>query len=133
MLVENYIYIVFILSFIGTLFALYMALHRLITKVCAFNEECPYFLGYPACYFGLSMFIVMLMISSMSIWLGLEIITTKQILMGVSALGIIFAGSYIEEDIRLWLVTGRKYALVLPSCTYGLIFYAVIFIVSLLK
>src|SRR3989344_6064998 len=131
MLIQNYIYIVFALSLAGSLFALYMSLYSAIKKVCPFNEECPRFLGYPACYYGLIMFLVMLVASSMSLFGNLALATTKQVLTIVSMLGILFAGSYFVGNVEAWLVGGRKYGLILPSCAYGLIFYGLILAVSL--
>ena len=129
---DNYIWIVFALSLGGVLFATYMTLHKAILKVCPFNEECPYFLGYPACYFGLAMFLIMFLAVCANIWVGFDLSLTRNTLLVVSVMGIIFAGSYVVDDMREWLVNGRKYGLVLPTCAYGLIFYGLILIVSFL-
>ena len=129
---ENYIWIVFYLSLGGILFAGYMVAHKAILKICAFNEECPEFLGYPACYYGLTMFVAMFAAVCASIWFGYDVSFARNILIVVSALGTVFAGSYVVEDVREWLVGGRKYGLILPTCAYGLIFYIIILAISLL-
>ena len=131
-ILENYIWIVFWLSLGGVLFAAYMVAHKAILEVCPFNEECPYFLGYPACYFGLAMFVIMFMAACANIWFGFNFYWTHKVMTIVSILGIVFAGSYVVGDMREWLVNGRKYGLVLPTCAYGLIFYGLILIVSLI-
>ena len=48
-----------LLTLAGVLFSGYLSGVKFISDTCAFNEGCPYFLGYPACYYGFLMFSIM--------------------------------------------------------------------------
>lgn len=132
MLLDYFIPIAFWGSLGGTLFAVYMTGHRLFLKVCPFNEECPIFLGHPACYYGLAMFLVMLGAATGLMYDMVAMSTAVYVLGGTSALGILFAGQYVVADVSAWLVHGRKYGLVLPACAWGMIFYAIVLAISVL-
>ena len=56
----------FSLGLAGILFSGYLSAIKFFSATCAFNEPCPYFLGYPACYFGFGMFLIIFA----SAWLG---------------------------------------------------------------
>ncbi len=56
------------LALAGTLFAGYLSFMKLLTSTCAFNESCPYFLGYPACWYGFGMFLIMLVLSIIGLY-----------------------------------------------------------------
>ena len=47
---KNYLRITLGLASGGTAFSGYLSAVRLLTGSCAFNESCPFFLGYPACW-----------------------------------------------------------------------------------
>ena len=52
-------------------------------------------------------------------------------ILGVSSLGIIFAGSFVWQEILRWINFGNpNYTLILPTCAYGLIFYVLIFVLA---
>ncbi len=51
------------LALLGFLFSGYYAATKFFTDTCAFGETCPYFLGYPACYYGFGMFTVLFVTS----------------------------------------------------------------------
>lgn len=122
----------FFLGLAGLLFSGYLSALKFFTSACAFNEPCPYFLGYPACYFGFGMFLVIFTSATLSL---LKIISEKtmvKITTLMSALGILFAGYFtIPEIQKLLSGTNTGYSLGLPTCSYGLIFYIIIFIFSI--
>lgn len=122
-----------VLSGAGTLFAGYLSGVKLFTGTCALNEPCPYFLGYPACWYGFAMFLSMFIISLTAVIQKSGSRSKAQAITAISAVGTIFAGSFIVGDVRVWLSSGASYALVLPSCVYGLVFYMLIFVLSLRK
>ncbi len=129
----SYIKTALLLSFGGTLFAGYLSGIKFFTSTCAFNESCPYFIGYPACYFGLLMFLIMFVMSARA-WLNanhsLGAIKANSV---VSFLGILFAGTYTVQEISRWITNGDPgYALSLPTCAYGLVFYVIIFVLSVM-
>lgn len=120
------------LSLSGTLFAGYLSFYKLLSKTCAFNEPCPYFLGYPACWYGLAMFGTMFVISLSGLLGKLAAPAVAKANAAVSFLGILFAGYFTWNEAVSRIGGGAtRYGLGLPTCAYGLIFYAAIFIVSL--
>ena len=129
---STYIRTMFFLGLAGLLFSGYLSAIKLLTSTCAFNEPCPYFLGYPACWYGFFMFLVIFSTVTLGLLKKIFEKTMLKIIMIVSLLGILFAGSFTIPEI-LKLIYGTKiiYTLVLPTCTYGLIFYILIFSLSL--
>jgi hypothetical protein len=126
---EVYFQTMFWLSLAGVLFSGYLAGTRFFTRTCAFNEPCPVFLGYSACYFGFGMFLLMLILSIWGLTSSLSIPVWANL--AISFLGIIFAGYYTVPEVRLFLSGQTNYSLGLPTCSYGLIFYISIFVLTL--
>lgn len=117
----------------GTLFAGYLSGVKLFTDTCAFNEPCPYFMGYPACWYGFAMFATLLISAAGGLSKTIAELKAVRALTAVSALGIIFAGYFVVIEIIGWLSYGfgQGYGLGLPTCVYGLVFYIAIFALSL--
>ncbi len=129
---DTYLLVTFWLSLAGVLFAGYLSAVRLITKECALNRPCPYFLGIPACWYGFGMFVVLFAAAASARVGYLTIASATAIMIWVSVLGIIFAGSFTLQEVFSWMRSkeaGKK--LVLPSCAYGLIVFAAILALSL--
>jgi len=123
-----------LLSGAGTLFAGYLSGVKLFSRTCAFGESCPYFLGYPSCYYGLFMYLVMFSVSLCAFLKKTKEPWPAQANAFVSFLGILFAGYFVWLELSL-LLSGHPtvYALGLPTCAYGLIFYVAIFCLSVRK
>ncbi len=123
----------FIFSVAGVLFSGYLSGVKFFAKTCAFGESCPYFLGYPACYFGFAMFLAITLFSSLLLYSKIE---EKKGLMGigsVSLLGIIFAGHFTILELPILFAKGLgAYLLGLPTCALGLIFYIAIFVITII-
>ncbi len=120
------------LALAGTLFAGYLSFMKLLTSTCAFNESCPYFLGYPACWYGFGMFLLMLILSISGLYKKNKRETLRRSIIVVSFVGILFAGRLVIPEVKLLLSDeAPSYGMILPSCAYGLIFYIIIFIISL--
>lgn len=117
----------FILASAGLLFSGYLSAMKLFSGTCAFNESCPYFLGYPACWYGFIMYLVMFIVSAVALARGMASEKAIATDAGVSFVGIIFSGGFVVQEIFQSRVTG---ALGLSTCAYGLIFYIAIFVVS---
>lgn len=116
------------LSILGVLFSGYLSVIKLISGECAFNETCPYFLGYPSCYFGFVLFLALTITAAL--WSAARIAPAiaLPILMAVSGLGILFAGYFTIGELPSFFEQGFSvYVLGLPTCALGLIFFAVIF------
>jgi hypothetical protein len=133
---ETYVKPIFIFSLIGTLFSGYLSVGKIISGACPLYGECPSFLGYPACYYGLVMFLALLITSSFLLFKKLDYPQTTliKIILFVSFIGILFSGYFSIEEIFYPICPEGicDYALLLPTCVYGLFMYVVIFVISLL-
>ncbi|MEK9152542.1 MAG: hypothetical protein AAB692_04195 [Patescibacteria group bacterium] len=129
MLSAKYFRIAAALSLGGTIFAGYLSGYKLFTSTCAFNEPCPYVLGYPACWYGFAMFSAMLAISLAGVYRKALAARLVKALGTVSFAGIIFAGYLTLNELMPWF-SGQTvgYSLGLPTCAYGLAFYIAIFV-----
>ncbi|NTV22112.1 MAG: hypothetical protein HGB03_00905 [Candidatus Yonathbacteria bacterium] len=123
------------LSLAGTVFAGYLAGTKLITGSCALSEPCPYVLGYPACWYGFGMFAMMFIISLRGRFISMKKTTMCRLGMRViSFIGILFAGTLVAKEIpMIFSPFGPSYAMGLPSCAYGLLFYIAIAVLSFVR
>lgn len=116
----------------GVLFAGYLSAVKFFSGTCALSESCPYFLGYPACYYGFLMYTVIAVYAGMRL---LDLFDAKQantIILATSFLGILFSGYFTLSELPVLFSSGfGAYVLGLPTCALGLIVYAVIFFLSL--
>jgi hypothetical protein len=121
-------YLLYALSLAGFLFSGYLSGIKLFTNTCAFGETCPSFLGYPACYFGFALFLILFVNSCALVF---KRTLTINISIVTSAIGILFAGRFVIQEIVKYVNSGFEWsALGFPTCTYGLIFFILIFFVS---
>ena len=115
----------------GTLFAGYLSAIKFFTSTCALNEACPYFWGYPACYYGFVMFASITVVAILRI---LGKISDQRALfttVGISFLGILFAGYFTLGELPKLFSEGLSaYFFGLPTCALGLIFFVLIFGIS---
>jgi len=123
---------IFVLALAGTAFAGYLTLAKLISGNCALGETCPYFLGYPACWYGLGMFATMLILSLIAIARDTLTRHLAKAIAVISGVGIVFAGSFVWGEMYTWFTSVTDYTLILPSCVYGLVFYMAIFVLTLI-
>ena len=116
----------------GTLFAGYLSGVKIVTKNCAFGETCPYFLGYPSCWYGFAMFAALLVLALLGRSGKLPERKAAKGLLAVAALGTVFAGSFVVQEVSAWFAAGRValYGFGLPTCVYGLVFYVALLILS---
>lgn len=121
-----------LLAFAGTLFSGYIALHRLIVKECPFNEECPEFLGRPACEYGFAMFLIIFLVSLFAGLGQLAEFEANTMIYWVSLTGVCFSGYYIAHDMLGVVRAGMRYGLVLPTCVYGFLCFVIVFVLSIL-
>lgn len=131
---RKYLKTMLVLSLAGSLFAGYVSAVKIFAGACALNEPCPYFFGYPACWYGFVMFCAMLAVSLVAMVKSTEGSWPVQANTVISFLGVLFAGSFVVQEVQYilsWLESG--YALILPSCVYGFIFYVAMFVLSALQ
>ena len=129
---QKNIKIIFIFSLIGLLFSGYLSFTKLFTGACPLTEGCPYFLGYPSCYYGFILFLILFVLAILLLK-NEKLVLMKKVFY-VSLIGIIFAAySSIKELLYPNCLNGIcNYTLLVPTCIYGLIFYIVIFVTSLI-
>ncbi|HVP00097.1 MAG TPA: hypothetical protein VMT15_18630 [Bryobacteraceae bacterium] len=128
---KNYNILNLLLTLAGVLFSGYMSSVKFFTTNCAFDEPCPLFLGYPACYYGFGLFLTMFLAAIFTFAGKLSAGAGRNVLRIVSLAGILFAGYFVVQEIIRYRAGGTAGgALVLPTCAYGLIFFTLIFAVS---
>lgn len=124
--------VLFIFSLAGVAFSGYLSGVKLFSKTCAFGETCPFFLGYPACYYGFTLFLLLSILSGMLVWGSTDTRKTLDILTVVSILGVLFAGYYTLIELPLLFSAGfSAYMLGLPTCALGLIFFVAVLGIAL--
>jgi hypothetical protein len=126
---KSFIVILVFLASAGLLFSGYLSAVNLLSDTCASDEPCPLFLGYPACFYGFAMYLVMFFVTGLGVLgrVGYKKVFLTDVV--VSIFGIVFAGRFVVQELLQAHITGT---LGLSTCAYGLIFYVSIFIVSLI-
>ena|SRR3989344_183389 len=123
---------IFIFSVAGLLFAGYLSGIKFFSGSCALGESCPYFMGYPACYFGFIMYASLTVLSGLMLWKKIKLTQALSGITIVSFLGILFAGYFTLQELPVLFEQGLSaYVLGLPTCALGLIFYITIFKLSI--
>lgn len=124
--------ITFVLGVAGMLFAGYMSMVKFLSDTCAFDKPCPYFLGFPACYYGFAMFAAIVFFLILDNWKIIEEKSAEIAVLVVSGVGILFSGYFTLQELPKLFARGLgAYFFGLPTCTLGLIFYITIFILAL--
>jgi len=123
---------IFVLSIAGLLFSGYLSGIKFFSGTCSFNETCPYVLGYPACYYGFFMFLVLFGSSLLMILKKYKENILHKTIWGVSLAGILFAGFLSIQELFFSSCPegGCNYGLGLPTCAYGFVVYVTIFVLS---
>ena len=127
---KSFVTALFFLALAGLLFSGYLSAVKLFSGTCAFNESCPYFLGYPACWYGFAMYLFMFILTALGLAQKISSTATLKADGVASFIGIVFAGSLVVQEISTAQFTGT---LGLSTCAYGLIFYIAIFITALIS
>lgn len=123
--------IIFGISVAGLLFSGYLGGSKLITGTCAFNESCPIFLGYPACYFGFIMYLLITIYAGLLLWGKGESWSPLNAILGVSSLGILFAGYFTLGELPVLFQQGLgAYVLGLPTCALGFVMYIALVVLT---
>lgn len=130
MKISTYNKATFFIGLGGVLFSGYLSAVKFFTSTCALNEPCPYFLGYPACWYGFAMFLAIFITAILGL---LKRVEPKQVVKAhliISSAGILFATYFTIPEIDRLMSGTSNYALGLPTCAYGLVFYIIIFILA---
>ena len=117
----------FLLGLGGMAFAGYLSAVKFLNDTCAFNESCPYFLGFPACYYGFFMYTIIALFAGLHVAHRYDGKKANQVVLSVAVLGIFFAGYFTLIELPVLFSDGfSAYMLGLPTCALGLVFYVVI-------
>lgn len=108
------------LSSVGVLFSGYLALFGATTGECPISAPCPTFLGVPACWYGLAVFALLLLVSRRALRRPASWIRARKRLVALSFVGTVFAGQYVGSEPSA-----------LPSCVFGLIIFLGILLTTL--
>jgi len=115
------------LSTLGVAFSGYLSSYKFFSDSCALGESCPYFLGYPSCYYGFIMFLLLTIFSYLVVFNRIETARGFKIIRLISLIGILFAGYFTVGELpRLFSLGLKAYILGLPTCALGLIFFMLI-------
>lgn len=110
-----------LLILLGMGFSGYLAASSF-SGTCPLSGACPSFLGYPACFFGLGLY-SLLLVSFLLAWKGvIPPRTGLQLLLLFSLLGMLFAGSLLLQEV--W--GGRPASI----CAAGFLIYLLIFLLT---
>ena len=114
------------------LFAGYMSAIKFLSDTCVFDKPCPYFLGYPACYYGFAIFTFLVFFLILDKWGMVQEKTADVSVLAFSLIGILFSGYFAVQELPILLADGfSAYFFGLPTCMIGFIFYLGIFLITL--
>ncbi len=121
-----------LLSLLGLAFSGYLSGVTYFSTTCAFNESCPYVLGYPTCYYGFALFLALAVVTLLLSRGILERVSAYRLITAIATLGILFAGYFTMTELDTFFIEDiRAFALGLPTCAWGLIVYVTILVVTL--
>jgi hypothetical protein len=121
----------FMVTMGGALFSGYLSGVKFFTASCALNETCPYFLGFPACYFGFLLFAVAALFAGLHVFHLFDGKRANEVVYGASFLGVLFALYFTLGELPLLMESGLSaYVLGLPTCAFGLIFFTITVVLS---
>lgn len=134
MTVNKYVKIAFWLTLAGTAFSGYLSGVKFFGGTCAFGEACPVFLGYPACYYGFTLFASMFIATSVALAYKVGEKWPLKFNTIFAALGILFSGYFVVVEVIGWIQHGFDPKFFgLSTCAYGLLFFAAIFVFTLVS
>lgn len=127
MRIERYLKAAPWLSLAGVLFAGYLSSIKLFSGACAFSEPCPTLWGYPSCVYGFFIFLALFAVSTVAYYKKVRTVWPIRTNLILSLSGILFAGYFAVPEIVAVLSHGTRYTLGLPTCVYGLVFFGLVF------
>lgn len=123
-----YRYGALVLALSGALFSGYLSAVKFFSQTCALTVPCPLFLGYPACYYGFGMFMLLAILSFL--WAAGKPLRTFVI--GLSAFGSLFAAYFTAKEFGPLMQLFAHFSLLaIPSCVVGLAVYLAVLFMAL--
>ncbi|HVN26329.1 MAG TPA: hypothetical protein VMT99_01595 [Candidatus Paceibacterota bacterium] len=126
---KRFLAITFIFITAGLAFSGYLSIVKLTSGSCAFGEQCPTFLGYPACWYGFAMYFLMFAMTLQALTGAGRMRAALLTDVFVAFVGLIFSGSFIVQEIAANAAVGGPLAL--STCVYGFACYLAILILSI--
>ena len=120
-MIRTHLWTLFSLALAGSLFAGYLSAGKLFTDTCVIDTSCSYILGVPTCYIGFALFCTLLVLSILLLSRATRTLLTLSLVVGVA--GILFSGYYTVVEVLPMLEHGTRYAMLLPTCAYGFVFF----------
>ncbi len=127
---SNHMSAIAFLSLLGSLFAGYLSYKKFFAGTCALTEGCSYFLGQPTCFYGFVLFFLIFIMAFTSMVSRGHFSSAIRLF---SVVGVLFSGYFALYELffaPLNLLNGAVFALLLPSCVYGLVLFLVIWILN---
>ncbi len=115
----------------GLIFSGFMSGVKIVNDTCVWNTTCPYFFGYPACYTGFLMYLVLFIVFLTGTLR--KKFSEKLFLAGnvVSFLGVLFSGKFAAPEFSTLFREGvGAFAQSVPLCAIGFIFFVLIFVLG---
>lgn len=124
-------WMIFLLGIGGTLFSGYLSAVKFFTDTCAFGKACPYFLGYPSCYFGFAMFALITLFAGLHVAHIMDGREANKVVLAIGVCGTAFAGYFTALEVPLLLKNGLvAYIVGLPTCALGLLFFIAVTVLA---
>ena len=124
---------IFALSLFGVLFAGYLSYRKLFSGTCALTEGCSFFLGWPTCVYGFSIFCLIFIFACVSL---ISKHMFRKTIVFLSFVGMLFSGYFSVYELffaPVNMLNGASYTLLLPSCVYGFVAFIIVFWISVRK
>jgi len=116
------------LTLLGTLFSGYLTFTKMFGGYCPIQEGCPVLWGNPVCAYGFIMFLILFL--SSIVFYYKEDLFNNLVIAKVSFIGVLFSLYYAVVELFYTTCAGPcKYSMGLPTCVYGLVMYAIVFII----
>lgn len=124
-------YTIFVLGIAGLLFSGYLSATKLFSGTCAFNESCPYFFGFLACYIGFFIFLLITVVGGLHVCKMINGAIANKIVLPLASVGVLYAGYFTVGEIPA-LLRGEvsQFVFGIPTCAWGFLFYVVLVVVS---
>ena len=120
-------------SILGFLFSGYLSVIKLLSGACAIRESCPYFLGFPVCFYGFGMYLALIVLAAFILRKRMDIHRGVIGIAAVAFLGILFSGYFSIIELPSLIRNGfAAHTFGVPTCMLGLVMYMLIFATAVL-
>ena len=126
----NYSKTLFYLGLTGAVFSGVLGLRQLAGQTCTLSTSCALLLGYPACLFGLVVYVLLMIVGWFGLVQGLQASSLRRAALVFSGMGMLLAGWFAVTEMWNYLTGGFLYDINPPIHMYGLALFFVIFVIS---